>query len=352
MLIGCQLLSLLAAGAWLLMPSPHCLPLATSSASACVATSAVPAAVATSAAPAAVATSAVPAAVATSVAPIAGGGSRLFSAERAFEHLLAQCGFGPRNPGSPGHAACCDYIREVLEACGGEVRLQEFVHRAPGLPEPVQLTNIEASFGPRAPGGLLLGAHWDTRPWAERDPDPTRRDEPILGANDGASGTALLLALAETFREAPPQRPVTLVFFDGEDLGRSGYPEEFAAGARYYAAHMTADLPDFVLVVDMVASESMVLTVEETCRQYFPRIARLIDELAAEMGVPGYSPGMGPFVVDDHAPFLQMGLPTILLIDFRDPVWHTHDDTPVHCSPVSLGAVGRLVEELIRGGHL
>ena len=332
--IGCQLLCVLAAAAGLFVPSPHGLSLATSSASVCVAVAASPAF------------------VAASPAPVAGDGPRLFSAEQAFEHLLAQCGFGPRNPGSPGHAACRDYIREVLEACGGEVRQQEFVHRAPGLPEPVQLTNIEASFGPHAPGGLLLGAHWDTRPWAERDPDPARRDEPILGANDGASGTALLLALAETFREAPPERPVTLVFFDGEDLGRSGYPEEFAAGARYYAAHMSADLPDFVLVVDMVASESMVLTVEETCRQYFPRIARLIDELAAEVGVPGYSPGMGPFVVDDHAPFLQMGLPTILLIDFRDPVWHTHEDTPVNCSPESLGAVGRLVEELIRGGHL
>lgn len=285
-------------------------------------------------------------------APAGADGPRLFSAEPAFEHLLAQCDFGPRNPGSPGHAACRAYIQEVLVACGAEIRLQEFVHHAPGLPEPVRLTNIAASFGPHEPGGLLLGAHWDTRPWAEEDPDPARRDEPILGANDGASGTALLLALAETFREAPPARPVTLVFFDGEDLGRPGHSEEYAAGARYFAAHLTAALPDLVLIVDMVASRSMVLTVEESCRQYFPRIAGLIDALAAEVGVPGYSPGLGPFVVDDHTPFLRLGIPTILLIDFRDPVWHTHEDTPAHCSPESLGGVGRLVEELIRGGHL
>ncbi len=276
---------------------------------------------------------------------------RYLSEARAFEHLLAQCEFGPRTPGSAGHAACRDYLRTVLENAGGEVQLQTFVHNTPALPGPVTLTNVIGRFGPRQPGGMLLGAHWDTRPWAEKDPDPRRRDEPILGANDGASGVALLLALAESFKQEPPPLPVTLVLFDGEDLGRPGHPEEYAVGSRYYAAHMAAPGPDLVIVVDMVASASMVLTVEESCRQYFADIARVVDALAAEVGVPGYLPESGPYVIDDHTPFLRRGLPTILLIDFRDPVWHTHADTPAHCSPISLGAVGRLVEEIVRGGH-
>ncbi len=282
------------------------------------------------------------------LAPSAAGG---LSAEKAFGHLTAQCEFGPRNPGSPGHRACRAYIRETLERAGGRVHLQEFRHSTPALPEPVDLTNIVAEFGPRQGAPLMLGAHWDTRPWAEEDPDPGLRQKPILGANDGASGVALLLALAESLGEDPPPIPVRLVFFDGEDLGRPGFREEYAVGAQYHLAHLAAPFPRLVLVVDMVASESMVLSVEEACRVYFTELAQLVDQLALSLGVPGYSSGMGPFVVDDHTPFLEAGLPALLLIDFRDPVWHTHQDTPAHCSPVTLEGAGRLVEELVRGGH-
>ena len=102
------------------------------------------------------------------------GPSWPISPEEAFAHLTRQCAMGPRNPGSPGHERCAAYIQEVLEACGGRVTLQRFDHKAPGLPETVELTNITGRFGPRRAGGLLLGTHWDTRPWADQDPDSTR----------------------------------------------------------------------------------------------------------------------------------------------------------------------------------
>ncbi len=268
-----------------------------------------------------------------------------------FEHLEAQCALGPRNPGSEGHRACAEYIVRVVEEAGGRVTRQSFLHKAPGLPEAVELTNVLARFGPQRSGGLLLGAHWDTRPWADRDPDPEARDRPILGANDGGSGTAVLLALAQSFQTHPPPVPVLLAFFDGEDLGRAGYPEEYLAGSRYFAEHLPTPFPEMGLVLDMVASRTMVLHIEQQSRGLFPEAAALLDRLAVESGVPGYVPGVGPIVLDDHIPLIQAGIPTLLLVDFRDPVWHTLRDVPANCSPQNLERVGRLVDRLIRGGY-
>jgi glutaminyl-peptide cyclotransferase len=279
-----------------------------------------------------------------------GAAAHAFPAERAMEHLRAQCAFGPRNPGSAGHAACRDYIVRVLRDSGGRVREQAFEHTAPALTAPVRLTNVIARFGPSRPGGLLLGAHWDTRPWADLDPDSSRRDEPILGANDGGSGTAVLLALAETFRERPPAIPVVLVFFDGEDLGRPDKSDEYLVGSKYFAGHLEAPYPQAGLVLDMVGSENLVLTQEENARQAAPDFAKLLDDLALNLGLEGYQPGIGPPVYDDHVPLIEAGLPTLLLIDFRDPQWHTHGDTPAHCRAASLGVVGRLTEALLEGG--
>lgn len=272
-------------------------------------------------------------------------------ASRGMDQLHAQCAFGPRNPGSSGHARCLDFLRSQLEASGGRVTLQSFRHVAPGLREAVQLTNLLARFGPPRSGGLLLGAHWDTRPWADYDPDPSRRDEPILGANDGGSGTGLLLALGEAFARRPPPIPVLLVLFDGEDLGREGHAEEYCAGSRYFANHLPGPFPEAALVVDMVASESMVLTVEEFGRQRFPEMAQLVDRLASELGLLQYQPGYGPALIDDHVPLIEAGLPTLLLVDFRDPRWHTHGDRPEACAETSLAQTARIVEQLIYGGY-
>jgi glutaminyl-peptide cyclotransferase len=268
-----------------------------------------------------------------------------------FRQLETLCRFGPRVPGSPAHRACGEHIARLLEAAGGRVTRQSFLHTAPGLPEPVQLTNIVARFGPQREGGLLLGSHWDSRPWADQDPDLAAHARPILGANDGGSSTAVLLALADRLSERPPGIPVILAFFDGEDLGREGMPEEYLAGSRYFAQHMASPFPEAAYVLDMVGSESMMLTVEEQSRELFPDMAGLVDRLAAESGASAYLPGSGPSVLDDHVPLIEAGLATLLLIDFRDPVWHTLEDTPAHCSPASLEQAARLVERLVFGGY-
>jgi len=268
-----------------------------------------------------------------------------------FRHLEAQCAFGPRVPGSAAHQACAEHIARHLEAAGGRVTRQRFLHTAPGLGAPVELTNILARFGPQREGGLLLGTHWDSRPWADQDPDPQARTRPVLGANDGASSTAMLLALADHLRERPPEIPLLLAFFDGEDLGREGMPEEYLAGSRYFAEHMASPYPEAAFVLDMVGSASMVLNVEERSRNLFPDLANLVDRLAVEVGAAAFQTGTGPSVHDDHVPLIQAGLPALLLIDFRDPVWHTQRDTPAHCSPASLEQVARIVERLVFGGY-
>lgn len=283
------------------------------------------------------------------VSTVGASPQRVFSAERAWTHLEAQCAFGPRVPGTQAHRSCLAYIRSTLEQAGGRVSLQTFRDSVPGLGGAVELTNVIARLGPDRPGGLLLGAHWDSRPWADRDPDSTRRDEPILGANDGASGVAVLLALAEMWAAEGPPIPVTIVFFDGEDLGREGHGEEYLAGSRSFAARLTAPHPEAAIVLDMVGSATMSLSVEAYARELFPGWASLIDGLALDLGLSTYQSDWGPSVYDDHLPLIEAGLPAVLLIDFRDPYWHTHGDTPAHCSAASLGEVGRLIAALVGG---
>lgn len=275
-----------------------------------------------------------------------------FPAERAWAHLEAQCACGPRVPGTPAHRAGLEYIRGTLERAGARVTLQAFRDSVPGLGRRVDLTNVIARLGPERAGGLLLGAHWDSRPWADLDPDSLRRTSPILGANDGASGTAVLLALAEMWRAAPPPIPITLVFFDGEDMGRKDELEEYLTGSRHFAAQLTSPLPELCIVLDMVGSATMSLSIEAAAREYFPDYASLVDGLALDLGLGAYRSDWGPTVYDDHLPLMEAGLPALLLIDFRDPYWHTHGDTPAHCSATSLGETGRLVTALVHGGAI
>lgn len=287
--------------------------------------------------------------------PLPGAGATpppSFPVERAWAHLEALCAGGPRVPGTRGHQAALEYLRGTLERAGARVTAQAFRDSVPGLGRRVELTNVIARLGPERAGGLLLGTHWDSRPWADRDPDSLRRGSPILGANDGGSGTAVLLALAEMWRAEPPPIPVTLVFFDGEDMGRQDALEEYLAGSRYFAAHPVGPRPELALVLDMVGSATMSLSIEASAREYFPDWASLIDGLALDLGLAAYRSDWGPAVYDDHLPLIEAGLPALLLIDFRDPYWHTHGDTPAHCSAASLGEAGRLVTALVHGGVL
>ena len=146
-----------------------------------------------------------------------------FDQNLAFEYLRKQCQFGPRNPGSDGHRKCLAYLDEELGKYADSVVKQPFQHTIPQNNKTVTLSNVIASFGSQG-DRILLCAHWDTRPWADFDSDPGNRDTPILGANDGASGVAVLLEIARILKANPPPRAWISFSLTERTWGRRGTP--------------------------------------------------------------------------------------------------------------------------------
>jgi Zn-dependent M28 family amino/carboxypeptidase len=245
-------------------------------------------------------------------------------------------------PGSPGAACGRDHILGVLRRYAPRVAAQEFRVRDPYGPDSLRLVNLLAHFHPERPARVLLGAHWDSRPWADRDTG-TSRDLPVPGANDGASGVAVLLELARHLAVWDPGLGVDLVFFDGEDYGREGDLEHYLIGSRYFVANMGAYRPRAMLLLDMVGQRDLRIPMEGNSLAAAPELTRLVFSVAESLGAPGFVSERGLPVLDDHVPFLRAGIPAVDLIDLDDPVWHTRRDLPEHCSPASLESVARVV---------
>ncbi len=273
------------------------------------------------------------------------GGAPAFDGDRAYGDLVAQCEFGPRYPGSDGHAAVRDWLVAALGESADEVSVQRFSHEWTG--GELQLGNIIASYRPEVRERVLLAAHWDTRSVAERDPDPARRGEPILGANDGASGVAVLLELGRMVAERPPNVGIDIVLFDAEDGGDEGGLGAWCIGSSYYASHLGAYCPRYAIVVDMIGDCDLEIPVEPYSRSVAPELMRLVWDSAKRLGVASFVERTGTAVYDDHVPLALAGLSVIDLIDLDYPYWHTVEDTPDKCCPESLTDVGRVVAEFI-----
>ncbi|OGC90138.1 MAG: hypothetical protein A2142_06475 [candidate division Zixibacteria bacterium RBG_16_48_11] len=270
-----------------------------------------------------------------------------FDGDRAYQYLLTQCDFGPRHPGSDGHQKMLEFLKSELEKHSDKVKLQNFKAENPASSDSLNLTNVLVSFYPEMERRVLLCAHWDTRPWADRDSDSSKHNLPIIGANDGASGVAVLLHLAELIARHKPQYGVDLVFFDGEDLGQEGRPETYALGSQYFAKASTGYRPEFAILLDMVGDKDLKIYPEEYSARYAPHTVGLIWSKAKELKLDCLVDSVGPAVYDDHVPLLQAGIPCANLIDFVYPYWHTTRDTPDKCSARSLENVGRLVAALL-----
>ena len=275
-----------------------------------------------------------------------------FDGERAFAILNRVVSFGPRNPNSAGHQECLTYLHQEFAGLADSVRIQEFTHRGYNG-ELLRLRNVIASFRPDEPSRILLCTHWDTRPRADRDSDPARRNEPMLGANDGASGVAVLLELARLFREAPPPVGVDLVLFDGEDYGLEGDTPNYLLGSRHFSATKPADyVPRFGILLDMIGDAQLEIPREGNSMNFAPDIVELVWETAARLGYRQFADWTDEPITDDHLPLNAVGIKTIDLIDFSYPdashrYWHTHSDTPDKCSAESLGAVGSVVAHVV-----
>ena len=260
--------------------------------------------------------------------------SEEFNGERALADVEAQVAFGPRPPGSAGHAQVLEWMRAELSAAGWETRTQS----AEMLGHPIQ--NVIAFRGAEPPQ-VILAAHYDTRIFADKDPDPIKQLEPGPGANDGASGVAVLLELA---RVLPNDTiPVWLVFFDAEDNGRiPGW--DWVLGSQAFVAEL-AYRPEAVVVVDMVGDADLNLYIERSSDQ---QLANEIWTMASELGYGRvFIPRPKHSILDDHTPFLQAGIPAVDIIDFDYPYYHTTQDTPDKVSAESLEMVGRTLQAWI-----
>jgi Zn-dependent M28 family amino/carboxypeptidase len=263
-----------------------------------------------------------------------------------WKHLEAVVAVGPRPPGSPALEKLRGYIRSVGKKYADEVREQKFTFQKLGGPS-VAMVNIELVFhGKSKKAPLLLGAHYDTRPFADEEKDPYSRQFPIVGANDGGSGTAVLLALAQYLHAHKPGRPVRLVFFDGEDYGVK-HSSDYFLGSKHYAAQLKKadrkEWPYCVLIIDMVGDKDLQIVRETYSAENASWLLKMIDESAQKLKVPQFSNQSKVTVRDDHLPFIKIGVPAAVLMDFDYPYWHTLQDTLDKCSPESLFAVFSVV---------
>ena len=278
-----------------------------------------------------------------------------FDGKRAFSLLERQCAFGPRYPGSDAHDSCFAYLVATLRASARVVQVDTFTYDSPILKKQVRLMNVVARFRPELTQRVLLGAHWDTRPWADRDPVPAKRRLPIVGANDGASGVAVLLELARMLGNGrnQPTVGVDIALFDGEDLGTDADPSGFFRGSNRYVEWKSGEKPPiFAVVIDMVGSKTMVLHWEGNSRKMASNIVDLVWEEARSLGVRTFRSDVRHTVFDDHIPFLNAGIPAIDVIDFDYPYWHTTHDTPDKCSAESLEGVGAVLLSVVTKPNL
>jgi hypothetical protein len=271
-----------------------------------------------------------------------------FDGARAMFFLEKQCEFGPRNPGSEGHRLCRDYMVEELNKHADVVQTQTFMFTYGSPAQTATGYNIIGRFQPQKRDRLLLCAHWDTRPWADEDPDPANHQKPVLGANDGASGVAVLLHMAELFAKTLPRVGIDIVFFDAEDAGSHNQNETWALGSVAFAREYAyAFNPRYAILLDMIGDADLNIFQDAYSAQYAPALVNNIWDKAAEFGINEFIPEVGYIVYDDHVPLLRAGIKAVDVIDFDYPYWHTVEDTPDKCSAESLEKVGRVIAAIV-----
>ena len=269
-----------------------------------------------------------------------------FNKEEAFSYLEAQCDIGPRYPGSEEIVLCRNLIISELKKSGASVQEQQFNIEVNGIE--YQGVNIIAGFYPRMSRRILLGAHYDTRPWADKEEDPALHNTPIMGANDAASGVAVLLELASIISQKQPrQYGIDLVFFDMEDMGEYNKNETWCLGSSYYAQNFSGIKPEKAIIVDMIGDADLEVEMEYYSYHNSPNLVNEIWDVAEEAGFKEFSARITKRIYDDHYPLIVAGFNAIDIIDFEYPYWHTLEDTPDKCSANSLYVIGQTLLNLI-----
>lgn len=298
------------------------------------------------------------------------GPKTAFDGQAALAYAKAHLEFGPRTPGTAAHEKAGDWIVAEVRKRTPNVTVQQWTQTtAKGVTFP--LRNILAQFNPAATDRVLYLTHWDTRPTADEDPNFGNKARPILGANDGASGVGLFLALADVFKKTPPSVGVDLLFVDGEDWGSfeadgSGVYRDALFGSQYFADHLPSPnyKPLFGVLFDMIGDADLQVYQEANSVNEAPEVVRRVWAAAEELGYGKYFPvALGIPITDDHLPLLKKGIRVIDVIDLQygplpaghdaftpaSPNYHhTMQDTFDKLSAKSLQIVGDVAVTLVK----
>lgn len=271
-----------------------------------------------------------------------------FSPDSALAYVKRQVDFGPRVPNTQGHVACGDWLKIMLERQADQVIVQNPILTAFDGTR-LNARNFFARFSPEKTNRVLLLAHWDCRPWADQDPDPNKHRQPVDGANDGASGVAVLLETARHLKMQKPEVGIDILFVDAEDWGTENDEDSWALGAKYFVQNppLTDYAPSHAILLDMVGGKDAIFPFEYFSQLSAPAILEAFHRAAGEAGFSSYFPEeAGGAVTDDHLQLINVGIPAIDIIEYHsasgfNPTWHTTSDTFENISPETLKAVGQ-----------
>ena len=284
----------------------------------------------------------------------AGGGSMgsnsvEFSGTTAFKYVEQQMAFGPRVPNTPGHVKTGDWLLSELRTRADTVIVQSFQQKT-SKGQTLKLRNFFARFRPQATDRILFVAHWDTRPFADKSANLGQQRLPVPGANDGASGVAVLLGVADALKARPATIGVDLLFVDGEDYGDFADSTETLLGARYFAHHLPPGYTTlFAVLFDMVGDRDLQIFQEGYSVQNAPEVVQRVWQTAERLGYGSiFVKRVNQTLTDDHVPLQQAGIRAIDVIDFDFPYHHTTEDTIDKVSAESLQIVGNVAVALIR----
>lgn len=279
-----------------------------------------------------------------------------FDGNNAYNLVKAQCDFGPRVPGTPAHSKCAEWLEQQLrDYCDSTIVQQAQVTTFDGTT--LNIKNLIGIINPDADNRILLLAHWDCRPWADNDPDPAKHKQPVMGANDAASGVAVLLELARVMKEKKPTVGVDILLTDAEDWGTNNVEESWALGTQYWAKHPHVEgySPRFGILLDMVGAKGAKFSKEIQSMQYAPSVVNEVWDMAQQSGYGSYfDNNAGGAITDDHIVVNQMGIKCIDIIDMRQggdtgffDGWHTTGDTIDKIDPTVLKVVGQTIANVI-----
>ena len=276
-------------------------------------------------------------------------GVREFKGTTAFSYVEKQLSFGPRIPNTPGHEKMGDWLLTTLRARADTVTVQDFSWTTKKGAK-LRMRNFFARFRPQATDRVLFLAHWDTRPFADKSENLGQQRMPVPGANDGASGVAVLLGLADALKATPPTIGVDLLFVDGEDYGSFEDSTETLIGARYFAKHLPPGYTTlYAVLFDMVGDKDLQFYQEGYSMASAPEVVQRVWQTAERLGYSKvFIARAGQTLIDDHVPLQQAGIRAIDVIDFDFPYHHTTEDTLDKVSAESLQIVGDVAVALVR----